>query len=85
MRPVKLEMTAFGPYAGKEVLPLDELGRSGLYLITGVTGIKNNRIGSVIPSDKIAVGLCHTHDAAVNNQFIHSSSVPKRQALLKSS
>ena len=38
MRPLKLEITAFGPYAGTTVLNLDDLGRSGIYLITGTTG-----------------------------------------------
>ena len=38
MRPIKLTMSAFGPYAQKTVLELDELGKSGLYLITGDTG-----------------------------------------------
>lgn len=38
MRPIKLTMSAFGPYAGTTVLNMDELGVSGLYLITGDTG-----------------------------------------------
>ena len=38
MRPIKLTMSAFGPYAGKEVLDMDSLGDRGLYLITGDTG-----------------------------------------------
>ena len=38
MRPIKLIMSAFGPYASKTVLNLDELGTNGLYLITGDTG-----------------------------------------------
>ncbi|MCM1102563.1 MAG: SMC family ATPase [Clostridium sp.] len=38
MRPIKLTMSAFGPYAGTTVLQMDELGGSGLYLITGDTG-----------------------------------------------
>ena len=38
MRPIKLTVSAFGPYAGKTILELDKLGESGLYLITGDTG-----------------------------------------------
>ncbi len=38
MRPLKLEMSAFGPYAGHCTVEFDRLGDSGLYLITGDTG-----------------------------------------------
>lgn len=38
MRPVKLILSAFGPYADKTELNLSELGENGLYLITGDTG-----------------------------------------------
>ena len=38
MRPIKLEISGFGPYSGKTVLDLEALGDSGLYLITGDTG-----------------------------------------------
>ena len=38
MRPTKLVMSGFGPYAGKTVLDLDKLGERGLYLIAGETG-----------------------------------------------
>ena len=38
MRPIKLTVSAFGPYAEKEVLDMEKLGDRGLYLITGDTG-----------------------------------------------
>ena len=38
MRPVKLTLSAFGPYADKTVIDFSKLGTEGLYLITGDTG-----------------------------------------------
>lgn len=38
MRPLKLTMSAFGPYAGVIEIPFEQLGGRGLYLITGDTG-----------------------------------------------
>ncbi len=38
MRPEKLIMCAFGPYAGKAEVPFSKFGDHGLYLITGDTG-----------------------------------------------
>ena len=38
MRPLKLVMSAFGPYAGQTVIDFSKLGEQGLYLITGDTG-----------------------------------------------
>ena len=38
MRPRKLVISAFGPYAGLTELDMDRLGQGGLYLITGDTG-----------------------------------------------
>ena len=38
MRPLKLVMSAFGPYAGEETIDFEKMGSGGLYLITGDTG-----------------------------------------------
>lgn len=38
MRPIRLEMSAFGPYAGLETVDFTLLGESGLFLVAGDTG-----------------------------------------------
>lgn len=38
MRPLKLTMSAFGPYSEEEIIDFELLGESGLFLITGDTG-----------------------------------------------
>lgn len=48
MRPTKLTISAFGPYPGKTVIPLKDLGKNGLYLICGDTGAGKTTIFDAI-------------------------------------
>ena len=38
MRPLKLELQAFGPFVGKQTVDFEKLSRNGIFLIKGTTG-----------------------------------------------
>ena len=48
MRPIKLTMSAFGPYRGLETINMDSLAGRGIFLITGDTGAGKTTIFDAI-------------------------------------
>ena len=48
MKPIKLTVSAFGPYAGAQEINFSDLGDSGIFLITGDTGAGKTSIFDAI-------------------------------------
>lgn len=79
MRPIKLTMSAFGPYSGEVVVDFASLGSTGLYLVCGDTGAGKTTIfdavsfalfGSPSGQDRTARSLRSDFASAVTPTFV---------------
>ena len=82
MKPIRLEMEAFGPYKNKTVVDFEAFG-PGLYLITGDTGAGKTTIFDAIAfalfEEASSVGVSKEMDdgAARGKTMLHSDYAPK--------
>ena len=67
MLPTKLILSAFGSYPGRTEIPLEKLGRRGVYLITGETGAGKSTI-----FDAITFALYDTASGGKDKQLLRS-------------
>ncbi len=69
MKPLKLEMSAFGPYAGVEIIDFEKLGNCGLYLITGDTGAGKTTVFDAISFALFGESSGHRETSMLRSKF----------------
>ena len=82
MRPVYIRMSAFGPYAGMQELNMEELGASGLYLITGDTGAGKTTIFDAITFALYGEASGDSREAGMLRSKYADPSVPTEVELI---
>ena len=82
MRPLRLAVSAFGPYAEKTVLELDRLGEKGLYLITGDTGAGKTTVFDAITFALYGKASGSNRDAGMLRSKYASADTPTEVELV---
>lgn len=80
MRPLKLELSAFGPYTGEQVIDFEQIGAKGLYLITGDTGAGKTTIFDAI---SYALYDCASCKYRNSSQFRSQNADPERETYVR--
>ena len=88
MKPIKLTMSAFGPYREETIIDFEKLGKSGLFLVTGDTGagktsifdaisfaLFNDVSGSNRPISSLRSDFATTEDTYVELVFEHKNKI----------
>lgn len=82
MRPLKLTLSAFGPYAGREKIDMQQLGTEGLYLITGDTGAGKTTIFDAIVYALYGTASSDKRDAGMLRSKYAAPTTPTEVSLL---
>ena len=82
MRPVRLTMSAFGPYAGRTVIDFEKLGQRGLYLITGDTGAGKTTIFDAITFALFGEASGENRDPAMMRSKYAAAETPTEVELI---
>ena len=88
MKPIKLTMSAFGPYKNETIIDFEKLGEKGLFLVTGDTGagkttifdaisfaLFNDVSGSNRPISSLRSDFATTEETFVELEFEHKKKI----------
>lgn len=76
MRPIIMEMSAFGPFAGRTTVDFEKLGSRGLYLITGDTGAGKTTIFDALTFALFGEASGTVRDKSMLRSMYASSDTP---------